>query len=297
MLAALPGRTRPTGVEVLCADAGTTAVVRRARFPPISCSSAACSATSPTPTSCTRSTCCRRCAHPAPTVIWTRHRRPPDATPALRDAVREPRIRGGRVPRSRGHDVLRRHASSGRVAAGVPTRRAALRLRRLQDDRDVRAPSADSRIGSGAPRSRRGCVPTRRPFVDKLGTFDGHRSADAARARRLVAARIRMPRTRHARRADRTCSARASARSSRFSCRWAATNASSRIVTTNRIRGSSPSNSRKRRKAFAAMLDGLDDAGWGRTGMYNYPEPALRTVEWIAIHTTHELLHHRGDLG
>jgi len=35
---------------------------------------------------------------------------------------------------------------------------------------------------------------------------------------------------------------------------------------------------------------------WERTGVYNYPEPALRTVEWIAIHTTHELLHHRGDL-
>ena len=35
-------------------------------------------------------------------------------------------------------------------------------------------------------------------------------------------------------------------------------------------------------------------AGWERTGVYNYPEPTLRTVEWIAIHTTHELLHHRG---
>jgi len=48
--------------------------------------------------------------------------------------------------------------------------------------------------------------------------------------------------------------------------------------------------------AFATLLDGLDDAGWLRTGVYNYPEPALRTVEWIAIHTAHELLHHRGDL-
>jgi hypothetical protein len=48
--------------------------------------------------------------------------------------------------------------------------------------------------------------------------------------------------------------------------------------------------------ALASMLDGLDDAGWERTGVYNYPEPALRTVEWIAIHTVHELLHHRGDV-
>jgi DinB superfamily len=49
-------------------------------------------------------------------------------------------------------------------------------------------------------------------------------------------------------------------------------------------------------ETLAAFLDGLDAAGWARTGVYNYPEPALRTVEWIAIHTTHELLHHRGDL-
>jgi hypothetical protein len=47
---------------------------------------------------------------------------------------------------------------------------------------------------------------------------------------------------------------------------------------------------------FASLLERLDDAGWERTGMYNYPEPALRTVEWIAVHTIHELLHHRADL-
>ena len=47
---------------------------------------------------------------------------------------------------------------------------------------------------------------------------------------------------------------------------------------------------------FAAFLDALDDNGWRRSGVYNFPEPRLRTVEWIAIHTTHELLHHRGDL-
>jgi hypothetical protein len=49
-------------------------------------------------------------------------------------------------------------------------------------------------------------------------------------------------------------------------------------------------------EAFAALLAGLDADGWERTGVYNYPEPALRTVEWIAIHSAHELLHHRGDL-
>jgi DinB superfamily len=49
--------------------------------------------------------------------------------------------------------------------------------------------------------------------------------------------------------------------------------------------------------AFADLMDSLDDAGWSRRGVYNYPEPRLRTTEWIAIHTTHELLHHRVDIG
>src|SRR5262249_10983668 len=47
---------------------------------------------------------------------------------------------------------------------------------------------------------------------------------------------------------------------------------------------------------FVSVLEGLDDAGWMRTGTYNYPEPMVRTVEWIAIHTDHELMHHRGDI-
>jgi hypothetical protein len=33
-----------------------------------------------------------------------------------------------------------------------------------------------------------------------------------------------------------------------------------------------------------------------RTGIYNYPEPTVRTMEWIAIHSDHELLHHCGDI-
>jgi hypothetical protein len=48
--------------------------------------------------------------------------------------------------------------------------------------------------------------------------------------------------------------------------------------------------------ALASTLDDLDDAGWQRMGWYNYPEPALRSVEWIGVHTVHELLHHRTDL-
>jgi hypothetical protein len=49
--------------------------------------------------------------------------------------------------------------------------------------------------------------------------------------------------------------------------------------------------------ALASLLESLDEDGWQRRGVYNYPEPQLRTVEWIAIHTTHEVLHHRVDIG
>jgi hypothetical protein len=49
--------------------------------------------------------------------------------------------------------------------------------------------------------------------------------------------------------------------------------------------------------ALVGLLDGLDDEDWNRTGIYNYPTPQLRSVEWIAIHTVHELLHHRVDIG
>jgi hypothetical protein len=49
--------------------------------------------------------------------------------------------------------------------------------------------------------------------------------------------------------------------------------------------------------ALVATLEELDDDGWSRRGVYNFPTPQLRTVEWIAIHTVHELMHHRMDIG
>ena len=49
-------------------------------------------------------------------------------------------------------------------------------------------------------------------------------------------------------------------------------------------------------EALAATLDGLDPAGWARTGVYNYPERADRSVEWIGRHTVHEIRHHHRDL-
>jgi len=47
---------------------------------------------------------------------------------------------------------------------------------------------------------------------------------------------------------------------------------------------------------LAADLQALDPDGWRRTGVYNWPEVAERTMEWMARHTLHELEHHLGDM-
>jgi hypothetical protein len=49
-------------------------------------------------------------------------------------------------------------------------------------------------------------------------------------------------------------------------------------------------------EALAATLDALDDSGWVRTGVYNWPERQVRTVEWIGRHTVHEGRHHLHDV-
>jgi hypothetical protein len=49
-------------------------------------------------------------------------------------------------------------------------------------------------------------------------------------------------------------------------------------------------------EAFIALLESLDDAGWARTGVYNYPTPESRDMDWMAAHTDHELYHHRLDI-
>ncbi len=49
--------------------------------------------------------------------------------------------------------------------------------------------------------------------------------------------------------------------------------------------------------ALAITLEGLDDAGWRRTGVYHWPTTEVRTVDWIGRHTVHEAVHHRQDIG
>jgi DinB superfamily len=46
---------------------------------------------------------------------------------------------------------------------------------------------------------------------------------------------------------------------------------------------------------FADALHALDDDGWLRTGIYPWPDPEVRTLEWVGRRTAHELAHHLFD--
>jgi S-DNA-T family DNA segregation ATPase FtsK/SpoIIIE len=48
--------------------------------------------------------------------------------------------------------------------------------------------------------------------------------------------------------------------------------------------------------SLAVVLEGLDEAAWERTGVYNWPVTLVRTVDWIGRHTVHESLHHFQDM-
>ena len=49
-------------------------------------------------------------------------------------------------------------------------------------------------------------------------------------------------------------------------------------------------------RLVANVLARLGDADWDRTLIYNYPEPAERSLHWVAMHTLHEVRHHRLDM-
>jgi DinB superfamily len=49
-------------------------------------------------------------------------------------------------------------------------------------------------------------------------------------------------------------------------------------------------------RLLANVLDRLETSDWGRTVIYNYPEPTERTLRWVAMHTLHEVRHHYVDM-
>jgi hypothetical protein len=47
---------------------------------------------------------------------------------------------------------------------------------------------------------------------------------------------------------------------------------------------------------FTNVLDRLGESDWSRSLVYNYPEPTERSLEWLAVHTLHEVQHHLQDI-
>jgi hypothetical protein len=47
---------------------------------------------------------------------------------------------------------------------------------------------------------------------------------------------------------------------------------------------------------FSNVLNRLSSADWDRDVIYNYPEPAVRSLRWVAVHTLHEVSHHLLDV-
>jgi DinB superfamily len=46
---------------------------------------------------------------------------------------------------------------------------------------------------------------------------------------------------------------------------------------------------------FTHVLGRLGPTDWERTLIYNYPEPRVRSLRWVAVHTLHEVRHHLLD--
>ncbi len=47
---------------------------------------------------------------------------------------------------------------------------------------------------------------------------------------------------------------------------------------------------------LARTWEQIPNDEWDRTLLYNYPEPMLRPLSWLAAHIVHEVVHHRLDL-
>ena len=53
----------------------------------------------------------------------------------------------------------------------------------------------------------------------------------------------------------------------------------------------------ERAEALAAAFESLASAEWERTAIHPYPEPAPRSLAWMARHVVHEGNHHLLDVG
>ena len=109
---------------------------------------------------------------PGATVIWTRHRRPPDGTPQVRALVPRTRLRRDRRssgPRARCSASARNAYERTRSPSTRPRATSASSATTLSA---TRARRAASRTTWAAPRSPPGCAPTRARSSSASATFD-----------------------------------------------------------------------------------------------------------------------------
>ena len=231
---------------------------------------------------------------PGATVIWTRHRRPPDVTPSVRH-----RFAGA------GFDEVAFHAPEESMFAVGVNRLVSAPLPFRDDVRlfdfvgyrtlDDGCQECGFTYSIGRAEIMPGLRADAHAFVAKLATFDDA----AARTRPEPEVWSPLEYACHVRDMLRVQTERVVLTQHEVDPVFVPMGRDERVVA-DRYNEQDPTvvtdEVRAAAEAFATLLDGLDETGWQRTGVYNYPEPALRTVEWIAIHTTHELLHHRGDL-
>jgi hypothetical protein len=292
-LAAVARSNAPAGIEVLCADAGAMSSYAGAVPADIVLVCGVFGNISDADMMHTIDELPTLCA-PGATLIWTRHRRPPDATPAVR-----------RRFAASGFDEIGFHAPDGTMFT-VGTHRLTGETRpfepsgRLFEFVGYGAFDDSCReCGFSYAMGRAEIIPwlraDARAFVEKFGRID----ATAVRTRPRPDTWSPLEYACHVRDVLRVQAERVLLAQREVEPVFAPMRREERAVE-ERYNEQDPhdvaAELQDAAEGFVSVLDGLDDAGWTRTGIYGYPEPAPRTVEWIAIHTDHELLHHRGDI-
>ena len=286
VLAATAREHAPASVEVLCADAGgvpADLVLVCGVFGNVTDADMT-GTIDLLPTLCA----------PGATVVWTRHRRPPDATPAVRQRFA-----------ANGFDEIGFHAPEGtmfgigvhRLASPPQPFRAQARLFEFVGyaSLDGACPGCGFSYAVGRPEITPWLRSDAAAFVVKLARYDDV----AVRRRHAPDVWSPLEYACHVRDVLRVQTERVRLAQREVDPVFAPMGRDERVVDDRyneqdpeRVAGEIVQSA----ETLASYLDGLDAAGWERAGVYNYPEPALRTVEWIAIHTSHELLHHRGDI-
>jgi hypothetical protein len=292
-LAATARSYAPAGIEVLCADAGAMSSYAGAVPADVVLVCGVFGNVTDADMMHTIDELATLCA-PRATVIWTRHRRAPDATPAVR-----------RRFSANGFDEVGFYAPENTMFA--------VGMHRLV--RETRPFDADGRlfdfVGYGALDSevcqcgfsyamgRSEITPwlrsDTRAFLEKFGRVDP--STVRTRPEPIVWSPLEY--ACHVRDVLRVQTDRVDLAQRELEPTFVPMRRDERVVE-DRYNEQDPaavaSEIAQAADAFVSALEGLDENGWMRTGVYNYPQPSLRTVEWIAIHTDHELLHHRGDI-